>query len=88
MAQKISPKGTGIALASITFILSILCLLAVLFLGDSSTKFFNLFFHGIDLNAIKTTPNIMQGLIGTVVITVIGFVAGWVFAIIYNKYSK
>jgi hypothetical protein len=88
MAQKLSPKATGIALASITFILSIICLLAILFLGDSSMKFFNLFFHGIDLTAIKTTPNIVQGLIGTIVITAIGFIAGWLFAIIYNKYSK
>lgn len=88
MAQKLSPKGTGIALASVTFIISILCFLAVLLLGDFSIKFFNLFFHGIDLSGIKTTPNVVQGLIGTIIITVIGFVAGEVFALIYNKYSN
>jgi len=88
MVQKLSPKGTGIALASIIFILSMLCFLAVLLLGDLSIKFFNLFFHGIDLSGIKTTPNITQGLIGTIIIAIIGFVAGEVFALIYNKYSN
>ena len=85
MAQKLNPKGIGIALAAVTFILSILCLLAVLLLGDSSIKFFNLFFHGIDLSSIKTTPNIAQGLIGTIVLTIAGFIVGWLFALIYNK---
>ena len=85
MAQKLNPKGIGIALAAVTFILSILCLLAVLLLGDSSMNFFNLFFHGIDLSSIKTTPNIAQGLIGTIVLTIAGFIVGWIFALIYNK---
>jgi len=88
MAQKISPKGTGIALALITFILSIVCLLIVLLLGDLSVKLFNQFFHGIDLSSLKTTPNILQGLIGSVILAVGGFISGWLFAVIYNRYSN
>jgi hypothetical protein len=88
MVQKLSPKGTGIALALIIFIVSILCFLAVLLLGDISINFFNLFFHGIDLSGIRTTPNIIQGLIGTAILTIVGFILGWLYAIIYNKYSK
>ncbi|MBS3078731.1 hypothetical protein J4218_01285 [Candidatus Pacearchaeota archaeon] len=88
MVQKLSPKGIGIALAAITFIISILCLLAVLLFGDASMKLFNLFFHGIDITSIKTTANLVQGLIGTVIITIIGYFVGWIFAIVYNKYSN
>lgn len=85
--QILNPKAIGIAAAVITFILSILCLVIVLVFKDSST-FFNLFFHGIDLSQIKTVPDIARGILGSVILTIIAFVIGWFFAIIYNKFIK
>ncbi len=88
MSQKLSLKGTGIAFASLTFILSMLCFLAVLLLGDLSINFFNLFFHGIDLSSIKTTSSITRGLSGTAILTIAGFFSGVLFAFVYNKSSN
>jgi len=85
--QKLDSKAIGIATGTIVFILSILCLLAILLFGDSTIGFFNLFFHGIGLSLIRTTTNIAEGIIGSIALGAIGFIFGWLFAVIYNKYS-
>ncbi|MDP2925115.1 MAG: DUF5676 family membrane protein [Nanoarchaeota archaeon] len=86
--QMLNPKAIGIATAVITFILSILCLVIVFIFKESAYSFFDLFFHGIDLSKIETTPNIIRGILGSVFLAIIAFVCGWFFAIIYNKYSN
>jgi hypothetical protein len=88
MANNLSAKGIGIASAAITGIIYILCFIIVFIAGDSSLKFFNLFVHGIDLTGLTTTPSIGTGIIGLIVSIIIAYVAGWLFAKIYNKYSE
>ena len=89
MAEKLKPKETGYALASVAGIVSIVCLLLVVIAKDFTINLFGAIFHGIDLSQI-TADNITIGsaIIGFVEVIVIGFVLGWLFAKIYNYFSK
>lgn len=86
--NKLSEKGIAIASAVLTGIWYILCFVIVIAFGNSSLKFFNLFFHGIDLTSLTTTVNITNGLIGLVISVIFAYVCGYVFALVYNKFAK
>ncbi len=86
--NKLSEKGIATATAILTGIWYILCFLIVIIFGNSSLKFFNLFFHGIELTSLATTINIINALIGLVVSVILAYVCGYVFAFIYNKYAR
>lgn len=88
MVNKLSEKGIAIASAVLTGIWYILCFVIVIVLKENSYKLFNLFFHGIDLSKIATNTNIINGIIGFIIIVVFAYVCGYVFASIYNKYAK
>lgn len=86
--NKLSEKGIAIASSVLTGIWYILCFAIVVIFGNSSMKFFNLFFHGIDLTSLATAVNITNGIIGLFVSIVFAYICGYVFAFIYNKYAK
>lgn len=88
MANKLSEKGIASAAAVITFILSILCLIVVFAFKDSAFSLFNLFFHGIDLSKIKAVPDLIRGILGSIILAIIAYVSGWIFAVVYNKFAK
>ncbi|MBS3086097.1 hypothetical protein J4422_00145 [Candidatus Pacearchaeota archaeon] len=86
MAEKIKPKAAGYALASVAGIVSLTCLLLVLIAKEFTINFFGAIFHGIDLNQIEASNiTIGSAILGFVEVIVIGFVLGWLFAVIYNK---
>ena len=88
MANKLSINGIAIASAVLTAISYIICFAIVLIFGESSLKFFNLFFHGIDLTSLVTNPNITTGVIGFIISVIVAYISGWIFAFAYNKFAK
>ena len=86
MAEKLKPKAVGYALAIVSGIVSLACLLLVVIAKDFTINLFGAIFHGIDLSKI-TADNITIGsaVLGFVEVVVLGFILGWLFAVIYNK---
>ncbi len=86
--NKLSKRGIAIASAALTGIWYIICFAIVAIFGNTSVKFFNLFFHGIDITSLATTVNIINGIIGLVVSVIFAYLCGYVFAFIYNRFAK
>jgi hypothetical protein len=84
--NKLNPWAVGGALAITAAIVYLVCA-AVVFLWPGGTlEFFNAWFHGLDLSALKATKPMtaavfFYGLSGAVVST---FAVGAVFAVSYN----
>ena len=86
MAEKLKPKAVGYSLASVAGIVSLACLLLVVIARDFTINLFGAIFHGIDLSKIVANNiTVSSAVIGFVEVVVIGFVLGWLFAVIYNK---
>ena len=86
MAEKIKPKAAGYALASVAGIVSLTCLLLVLIAKEFTINLFGAIFHGIDLSQIAADNiTVSSAVLGFVEVVVIGFILGWLFAVIYNK---
>lgn len=88
MVNKLDVKGIALASAIVMAILYLVCFVIVLALGDASLKFFQLFFHGISLESLRTTPNFGLGVLGFIVTVITSYVTGAIFALIYNKFAK
>lgn len=88
MANKLSEKGIALASAILTTISYIICFAIVLIFKESSLKFFNLFFHGIDLTSLATNPSVVNGVIGLIISIIAAYIGGWIFAFAYNKFAK
>lgn len=84
--EKIGTLAAGTALAITFAFLSIVCALAFLLWPDGTLDFFGAFMHGLDLTTVKSVAPITLGraLYGAVGLGVVGFVAGVVFATVYN----
>lgn len=84
--EKLSALTVGIALAITLELLSVLCAVAFALWPDATLDFFGAFMHGLDLNAVKSTSPLSLGrvLYGVIGLGIVGFVAGVVFASVYN----
>jgi 2TM family of unknown function (DUF5676) len=69
---------------------SILCALAFVLAPDGTIDFFGAFMHGLDLNSVRSTAPIRLGrvLYGVIGLSIIGFIAGFVFAWTYNLINR
>ena len=86
MTNKLNAKATGYTLASVAGIVSLACLLLIVIAKEFTINLFGAIFHGIDLNQIEASNiTIGSAILGFVEVIVIGFVLGWLFAVIYNK---
>jgi len=86
MTEKIKPKAAGYALAGVVGIVSLVCLLLVLIAKEFTINFFGAIFHGIDLGQIASNSvTVSSAILGFIEVIVIGFILGWLFAVIYNK---
>lgn len=86
MDKSINAIAAGSALAVTFAALSAVCAVAFLIAPGATLDFFGAFMHGIDLRSVRSTaPISLSGaLVGIVGLAVIGFVAGVVFATVYN----
>ena len=88
MTNKLNVKGIAIALSVLTAIMYTVCFIIVIAAGDSALKFFQLFFHGISLESLKTTPDIINGVFGFIISVISAYISGAIFAVVYNKFAK
>ncbi|MGI0526690.1 DUF5676 family membrane protein [Rhizobium giardinii] len=84
--NKLSTLSVGIALGVTLALLSILCALTFALWPNATLDFFGAFTHGLDLGAVKSTAPMSAGrvLYGVVGLGIVGFIAGVVYASIYN----
>jgi len=86
MADKLNPKRTALSLAIVAGIFYIACATLFVIIPETTLKFFNNMFHGIDMTQIaKTSISLGSAIIGFVEITISSLIAGWLFAVVYNK---
>ncbi len=88
MAGKLNPKVVALSLVAVSVILSLLCALLIAIAPEATLKFFGSVFHGVDFAQTAAPVTVSGVLTGLVAIAVVAFVAGWLFAEIYNKLSK
>jgi len=87
MKDKLSPKRVSLTLGIVSFILSVICLLLIAIAPAAMTNLFGSVFHGIDITQIAAPISWGNTILGVIVATVIGLLAGWLFAITYNKFA-
>ncbi|MEK6936080.1 MAG: DUF5676 family membrane protein [Nanoarchaeota archaeon] len=88
MTDKLSTKKVALSLAIVSAILYIICALFIAIAPDFTIKLFSNLFHGIDITQITSTSiSLGSTLIGLVEIIVYALIAGWLFALVYNKFK-
>jgi len=86
MTNKLDAKATGYTLASVAGIVSLACLLLIVIAKEFTINLFGAIFHGIDLSQIAADNiTVSSAVLGFVEVVVVGFILGWLFAVIYNK---
>jgi 2TM family of unknown function (DUF5676) len=90
MMEKVNALGAGIGFAVTFALLSVLCAIAFVIAPSGTIDFFGAFMHGLDLNSVRSTAPIRLGrvLYGVIGLSIIGFIAGFVFAWIYNLVNQ
>ncbi len=88
--NKLITLSVGIAMGITLALLSMLCALTFALWPNATLDFFSAFTHGLDLGAIKSTAPMSAGrvLYGVVGLGLVGFVAGVVYASIYNAVAS
>lgn len=84
--NKFNPWAAGSALASTAAIVYLACVTAVALWPGGTLDFFNAWFHGLDLSALKTTKPITAGVFfyGLSGVAVSAFAVGVMFAVSHN----
>jgi len=88
MVEKLSVNKVSLSLAAVSGILSIVCALLIALAPEATTKLFGIIFHGIDISQITKPITLGGALFGTIEVIVIALIAGWLFAVIYNKIKR
>ena len=88
--DKVNTLGAGIALAATLALISALCAVAFVLAPDTTLDFFSAFMHGLDLKAVKSAAPLSLGRVfyGLIGLSIVGFIAGAVFAWTYNAISR
>ena len=87
MAEKLSVKRVSMSLAVVAGIISIIFGLLILIAPQATVNLFGEIFHGIDISQITRPITIGGALLGTIEVMIIALIAGWLFAVIYNKFE-
>jgi hypothetical protein len=85
--NRVSVFAVGVALAITAAVANSLCAAAIALWPDQSLAVANTWAHGLDLRAIEATAPMTLGgfLSGLLVLTLIGFAVGVLFAWTYNS---
>lgn len=85
---KINPVSLSLALTAEALYLA--CVFSFYFFPAATLRFFNTWFHGIDLVKIAsdTTVTFPGFIIGLITIFVSSYVTGLIFALIYNAFNR
>ena len=89
MANKLSPKAAAFALAGVSGLLYLVCVILIVIAPEATIKFFGSLFHGINIELItQKSISFSSAIVGFVEILIGSLITGWLFAKIYNYYSK
>ena len=88
--DKVNTLGAGIALAVTLALMSAVCAIAFVLAPGATLDFFSAFMHGLDLKTVKAATPLSFGrvLYGIIGLSVVGFLAGFVFAWTYNVINR
>ena len=79
----------GKTVASFVGIWYVFCWLVIRIWGEGGIRLFNYFMHGIDMLKIaKTNFSLGNDIVGLVVVLILGYIGGWLFAKLYNYFAK
>ena len=88
MTDKLSPKRVANTLGIVAAGVSLLCAIFVLIALGTALSLFSNIFHGIDITQIaKSSVSFGSIIIGLIEAFVFGFLVGWLFAVVYNKFK-
>ena len=85
MTEKLNAKRVSLSLAAVAGIISIICALLILIAPQATMNLFGAIFHGIDLSQISKTATLGSSILGIIEAMILGWIAGWLFAVVYNK---
>ncbi|MDO8460275.1 MAG: DUF5676 family membrane protein [Nanoarchaeota archaeon] len=85
MTEKLSAKRVSLSLAIVSGIISLICGLLIAITPQATVKLFGAIFHGIDISQIEKSVTFGGIILGTIEIIIIALIAGWLFAVTYNR---
>ncbi len=89
MAEELSPKRVALSVAIVAGILYIACAILVAIAPGAMLNLFSNLFHGIDMTQIaKPAVSLGSVIIGFIELIIYSLIAGWLFALVYNKLSN
>lgn len=88
--MKHDPMATANAMAVTVAFIAVVCALAIILAPELSLGIAQSWFHGMDLSKVQTTvsPSMGSILYGWITATIGGWVVGYVFALVYNRFAK
>ena len=88
MAGDLKPKSVGYSLALVAGIVYLACAILVAIAPTWTVNVFGALFHGIDISQITRAPvPLTTTILGLVEIVVMGYLVGWLFGAVYNKFN-
>ena len=88
MAENLKPKSVGYSLALVAGIVYLACAILVAIAPTWTVNVFGALFHGIDITQIARTPvPLTSTILGLIEIVVMGYLVGWLFGAVYNKFN-
>ena len=86
MISKLNEKKVALSLALTSGIIYIVCAVLIAILPTGTMKAFGFLFDGIDINKISSTSvSFTSTILGLIEVVALSLVAGYIFAMIYNK---
>lgn len=85
MSEKLNAKRVSLSLAAVGGIVSVVCAILLAIAPKFTINLFGAIFHSIDMSQITKPITFGRAVFGTVEVIVIALIAGWLFAVIYNK---
>ena len=88
MVGNLKPKSVGYSLALVAGIVYLACAILVVIMPTWTVNVFSALFHGIDITEIaRASVPLTTAILGLVEIIVMGYLVGWLFAVVYNKFN-
>ena len=86
----LNPKVTALTLGSVSGIIYIACVLLFAVAPRAGIALANTMVHGLDLTSIMKASMAPFGtiLVGLVEIAILGYLVGWLFAVMYNYFAR
>jgi hypothetical protein len=84
--DRVDGNRVGISIAATLALINIVCAVAVAIWPTATIDFFGSFAHGLNLAPVQSTEAISIGrsALGVIGLAIIGYVAGVIFAWVYN----